>query len=366
MSFLSSYIAKRENLLPHSMGITLACMLVLYVLSHFWAYRIFAEELAEKVEIREVEKLEMHKAKPIVPVKPQERKFVRTPNPKPAAAPSATTKVDPQPAAPRVNVADLMAGLETRTLLATQNAGSRSSPGRNNNISQVRVDANAAPHQFDPNSSFTAAVAAGVHRGRSGAPGNNSASGVGAGVDVGEGSGVGNATGLSAFSTGGGTGIGRRSGKGIGAGTGNGAGTIIGIPGGTGTGNGEPGVSIHELIKWMKAHPGAIPKLVQYDMEHKPGDLASAIAFTMNGRKYEMFLSCNEADMLLRICLIEGGKFTMLKDNGIKEASNFLAMGDVVRAGVAIQSLITSRQAPGERAQQFYNLFWSWWEGERG
>lgn len=163
----------------------------------------------------------------------------------------------------------------------------------------------------------------------------------------------------------GGGGYGKRVGRGAGNGYGNGMGngTEIGIA--LPLGNENQTMNLQELIAWMKAHPGALPKLVQYDMEHNPGDLAAAVSFNAQGKQYELFLSCNEADLLLRICLIQGRQFTLLKDNGIKETSNYLATGEVVRAGATIQSLITSRQAPGETAKQFYRIFWQWWEGKR-
>ncbi len=260
---------------------------------------------------------------------------------------------------------------------AARGAGSRSRAGAfAGGGSQIKVeggtmrDYEAADQVGDFASNAVAAVS--VFRNRPGPPGNGlGKSKYGVGVDLGKGTGAGISDGdgqggLYGEKGGGpglgGGGYGRRPGRGAGNGIGDGIGngTEIGIAAGLGGDGGA--MSMHDLIAWMKAHPGAIPKLVQYDMEHKPGDLASAVSFIMNGKKHELFLSCNEADMLLRICLIEGNKFTMLKDNGIKAASNFLAMGDVVRAGAAIQSLITSRQAPGETAQQFYAIFWQWWE----
>jgi hypothetical protein len=259
-------------------------------------------------------------------------------------------------------------------------AGSRSRAGAfAGGGSQIKVeggtmrDYEATDAVGDFASNAVAAVSA--FRNRPGPPGNGlGKSKYGVGVDLGKGTGAGISDGDGQGglygAEGGGPGLGgggygnrpgRGAGNGIGDGIGNG--TELGIAAGLGGDGGS--MSIHDLIQWMKAHPGAIPKLVQYDMEHKAGDLSSSVSFNMNGKRYELFLSCNEADVLLRICLIEGGKFTMLKDNGIKEASNYLATGDVVRAGAAIQSLITSRQAPGETAQQFYKIFWSWWEGEK-
>lgn len=144
---------------------------------------------------------------------------------------------------------------------------------------------------------------------------------------------------------------------------------------GTGTGNGDAritlpsvaggddaAIDLHALIKWMKAHPGPIPKLVAYDMGHRGDDLSSSVPFTMGGRQFRLYLSCNEIEMLLRICLVEADDYTLLKDNGIKESSNYLTIGDVVKKAGDIQSLISSRQAPAERADRFYQIFWSWWQ----
>ena len=144
-----------------------------------------------------------------------------------------------------------------------------------------------------------------------------------------------------------------------GAGNGQTGRVTIGLPSASGKSDGT--IDIHALIKWMKAHPGIIPKLVAYDMGHRAGDLASAVSFTMNGRKFNLFLSCNEIELLLRICLIEGNGFTLLKDNGIQEESNFLIIGSVVREKGAIQSLISSRRSPVNKAALFYQIFWSWW-----
>ena len=96
-------------------------------------------------------------------------------------------------------------------------------------------------------------------------------------------------------------------------------------------------------------------------MGHQGGDLSSAISFNMRGKNYTLFLSCNEVELLLRICLVEGNDFTLLKDSGIREESNFLTIGDVVRNVNKIQSLISSRKAPGAKAAIFYQIFWSWW-----
>lgn len=133
----------------------------------------------------------------------------------------------------------------------------------------------------------------------------------------------------------------------------------------SGSGGNSATLDLHALIRWMKSHPKPISKLVAYNMEHSAGDLSSAVSFRMNGQRYDLFLSCNEIEMLLRICLVDGKEFILLKDNGIKETSNFLMLGNVVRSGNEIRSLISSRQAPAGTAAGFYRIFWSWWQNEQ-
>jgi hypothetical protein len=129
----------------------------------------------------------------------------------------------------------------------------------------------------------------------------------------------------------------------------------------TGLSGQESRLDLNELIEWMKKHRGIIPGLIQYEMGHQSEDLSSAVGFTAGGRRFQLYLSCNEVEMLLRICLIEKDMFTLLKDNGIKEESNYLNIGKVTWANQQIKSLITTRQAPRGQASAFYSIFWSWW-----
>ncbi|MDQ7052838.1 MAG: hypothetical protein Q9P14_08090 [candidate division KSB1 bacterium] len=97
-------------------------------------------------------------------------------------------------------------------------------------------------------------------------------------------------------------------------------------------------------------------------MGHERGDLSSKVSFRYRGRQYTFFLSCNEHELFLRVCLVEGNDFILLKDSGIQEESHFLTIGDVIRRRGRIESLISSRKAPGDRADQFYSIFWAWWQ----
>lgn len=362
MPFSSDPFARRENLWLYATAMTLAGLCALYVLAQAFSYRIPTVAASEKIEIRELEKLVMPKADAIMPPQTQPFKLSRTPTTQSRPRPLSPAHQSPaaKVASPALDVAALLEGFDTKMLLAATGDGSRSRQEHGGHFSQVRVETSRATLRAKTDSDFASAS---VPRGRSRGRGEGHAHGVGASLETGAGSGLSRSSGAPGLSSSPVTNLFRRSGKGKNSESD--SETSIGIRGSTNASREQQGVSIHDLITWMKSHPGAIPKLVQYDMEHRAGDLAAAVTFTLNGARYEMFLSCNVANSFLRICLIEGKNFTMLKDNGIKETSNFLAMGEVVRSGAAIQSLITSRQAPGETAQKFYDIFWSWWEREK-
>ena len=255
-----------------------------------------------------------------------------------------------------LNIRNLVQGFDTKSLITREARAARRGGAQRSNPANAGVSTNVnRKGRMVDNFDLT-----GVIENRSGSfsAGRRSARGGtnGPKVGIGGSSKIGIGTGT------GGTGL-ALSGRGTsrstrGTGNGNGGATIT-LPSGTGGGSGS--LDIHALIKWMKAHPGAIPKLVAYDMGHRGGDLSSAISFGMGGKRYTLFLSCNEIELLLRICLVEGNDFTLLKDNGIREESNFLTTGDVVRDTKRIQSLISSRSAPGIKAAAFYKIFWSWW-----
>lgn len=358
MKTIIDRLKRMDNLHPLSAWITAGIMMIVFIIAHILTFMTLMEDEeqpAEKMEVRELVKLEF---KPQVEkVLPKEIKFQpQKENIKPSPRPEKQDR--PQELPKSINVASIAQGFDMKRLISREtNAAKKGGSNRSNPlVAGVSTEVNRPGRTLDDfdlsgvlenrNAPFSA--------GRRSSPGGSGGPriGIGGTSSIGNGSGSGG-TGLALS----GRGTSRASrGSGIGNGTG---GASISLP--SGSGGGSASLDIHALIKWMKAHPGAIPKLVAYDMGHKGDDLSSAISFNMNGRNYTLFLSCNETELLLRICLVEGNDFTLLKDNGIQEESNFLTVGDVVRKADKIQSLISSRKAPGEKAAVFYQIFWSWW-----
>lgn len=361
MPFSSDPFAKHGNPWWYAMSMTLVGLLALYALAQVTSYRIITTNLNESVEIREVEKLVMPKANAIIPPRTQSAKTRQTPKLQSAASPS-TQPMPAKVATPHVEVAELLEGLDTKALLATADNGngSRTPLERGNDFSQGRMQTHNGDQRSTLNADFASAD---LHRSRRGSLGNDRLNEARTNIEAGKKSGVSQTARAPVLTSGHVATRGRRSDKDVRAEENSEA--LIAVRGGSQANGGEAGLNIHDLIVWMRAHPGMIPKLVQYDMEHKSGDLASAVTFMCDGRRFELFLSCNASNLLLRVCLIEGRTFMMLKERGIKRANNFFVMGEVVRTGVRIQSLIASRQTPSEPAQKFYNVFSSWWEGER-
>lgn len=357
MKTIIDYFKKQDNLLAFSAWITVGIMMFIFILAQILTFTGIideSEKLKEKMEVRELIKMSFA-PQPLkeIPKKIDVRKME---NIKPTRVRANRTQTKPQQAKPSVNVKNLVQGFDMKSLIsrearaAKKGGSNRSSPAN----AGVSTDVNRTGRTLD-NFDLTGAIenrSSSFSAGRRSTQGGSNGPKVGIGGNSSVGSGIGT----------GGTGQ-ALSGRGMsrstrGSGNGNGGATIT-MP--SGSGGSDATLDIHALIKWMKAHPGAIPKLVAYDMGHKGGDLSSAVSFTVNGKNYTLFLSCNEIELLLRICLVENNDFTLLKDNGIREESNFLTIGDVVRDANRIQSLISSRKAPGNKAAKFYQIFWSWW-----
>lgn len=358
MRTIINYLRNGDDLRTLSGGITLVILLLMFIIAQIIALTNMINSPVSnepKMELKELVKLEF-RPKPEREI-PKQLKLDVTTQPI-ITQPKPDIQSSPAPQQPIVTAAAVAQGFDLKKLLTSEtNAAKKGSSNRSNPlVAGVSTEVNRAGRTLDDfdlsgvldnrNASFAA--------GRRSTPGGSGGPKVGIGGVSGLGTGTGSGgTGLAL--SGRGT---NRASRGAGIGNGNGVATIS-LP--SGKGGGKATLDIHALIRWMKAHPGIIPKLVAYDMGHQPDDLSSAVNFTMNGRSYTLFLSCNETELLLRICLVEGQVFTLLKDNGIREESNFLIVGDVVRNGAAIQSLISSRQAPGDRAAHFYQIFWSWW-----
>lgn len=358
MRTIIDYFRKQDNLLTISAWTTLGIMLLLFIFAQVLAFTGIIDDVdkpEEKMELRELVKLrftpQVEKELP-QQIKLQPKKMIITKSNRPEK------QNNQQQTKETISVASLSQGFDMKKLISREtNAARKGSSNRSNpQVAGVSTEVNRQGRTLDDfdlsgvlenrNASFSA----GRRSSQGGA--NGPKVGIGGNSSIGTGTGSGG-TGLALS----GRGTSRASrGSGVGNGTG---GAAISMP--SGSGGGSASLDIHALIKWMKAHPGAIPKLVAYDMTHQSADLSSAISFNMNGKNYTLFLSCNETELLLRICLVEGNDFTLLKDNGIREESNFLTIGDVVRDADKIQSLISSRRAPGANAATFYQIFWSWW-----
>lgn len=364
MRVLINYLRRQDNLFHLSAGITGGILMFIFLVAQIITFITLVQQPERAImEIRELIKLEFTEMKIVKQVQAQPQKFSRVQN-----QPQQEVRKHQQMSTNSPNLASFVTELNKEELVAQQPGTIKRKKGDEQTEASAGISTNIkrqsqATRNFDfpENASGHGVYSPAKKRGMT-------ADGSGSRVGIGEGSKIGNG-GSGYIGTGVGAGTGGVDLTGKGAmraqrGTGGGSGGIhIGIP--AAAGGGEAAIDLHALIKWMKAHPGVIPKLVAYDMGHQSGDLSSAVTFMLNGRNFNLFLSCNEIELLLRICLVEGDDFTLLKDSGIKEESNFLTIGNVVRANTEIQSLISSRRAPDTRATAFYQIFWSWWQRQK-
>ncbi|HEX9972400.1 MAG TPA: hypothetical protein VGD14_10055 [bacterium] len=356
MKAIINYIRKQDNLISLSAWITFGIMFFIFVLTQILTFAGIineADQTKDKMEVLELIKLRF----PPQVVREQPQNLKLDIKKELSAKTNNSRQTDERKQAKAsLNIVDLVQGFDMKSLVSREsNAAKRGSSNLNNpTTAGITTDVNRQGRTTDDYDlsgvleNRSTSFSAGRRSAMGGA--NGPMVGVGGSSNTGTGTGLGG-NGLAL--TGRGTSRSTR-----GSGTSNGGATIT-LP--SGSGGGGASLDIHAMIRWMKAHPGAIPKLVAYDMGHQGDDLSSAVSFTRQGKNFTLFLSCNETELLLRICLVEGNDFTLLKDNGIREESNFLILGDVVRDAGRIQSLISSRTAPGQNAPVFYQIFWSWW-----
>ncbi len=362
MKALTEYITNTDNLLPASLTATSVILITGFVLAQILEYSFpqKPDEQEEKMKIMELIKLEF---KPIAP-KTQARK---SPQPsrrisKPKVERSRAEKeVKPEPKQnhkkPVVDVAALMSGFDAKKLLFDKNPSARKSLNQQTDKNTPTIDTELSSTLENHNlGDFTQTIKPAFSTMRKEMHDGGSINS----IKVGKGSGVRVTRGLSGDAL-----AGVISPKTTRANNRGSAGATISIPVPSKTANGATIINLHDLIQWMKRHPGKIPTLVEYELDHKRGDLSSYVVFKVKGRQFHLFLSCDETELQLRICLIENYKFTLLKDNGIREKSNFLTTGTVTRQGNQIHSLVSSRQAPRQHAAVFYGIFWNWWQGQK-
>ncbi len=355
MTGLTEYIRNRDNLLPLSIYFGTGILLILFILLHLFGYEKMMQQMEsnKKMEVRELMKLSF---KPRA--KTANRKLSSRAKKKPDKAKAKVSplqKIESKPLVKAPDVQELMKGLNTKRLIQKKTAIRRTVQSANIlpnigvNSSKRRTKRSVQKADFNISFSSTPSKRASGRRAVAGSSqGNSIATGsVSRGATTGTDNGVAISGRASTRTT-------RTAGSGA-------AGATISLPS-TGDGDSEASIDLHALIEWMKKHPGTIPKLVAYEMGHNRGDLSSAVTFRQSGKNYTFYISCNEKELLLRVCLVERNTFILLKDKGITEESNFLTTGDVIRDGRRIQSLISARKAPGNKANAFYSLFWAWWQ----
>jgi hypothetical protein len=122
------------------------------------------------------------------------------------------------------------------------------------------------------------------------------------------------------------------------------------------------GTAADRLATWMRGHASPLPVGVRAHVNFQPSFLTSAVDITAEGREWELYLMFNQSLRELHIVLVEGNRSIYMIDRGFQEESRSLREGTVRRNNGEIVA-VTSRtvSASSERAQDFYNVFLSWW-----
>ncbi len=127
------------------------------------------------------------------------------------------------------------------------------------------------------------------------------------------------------------------------------------------------GSEADRLGQWMRANPAPLPIGVRVHVNYEPTFLTSTASFVSEGRSWELYLMFNESLRELHLVLVDGDRSVYLIDRGFQERSRSLREGTVRRQGGEIMSVDSQTgAASGDRAQEFYNVFLSWWEATKG
>lgn len=123
------------------------------------------------------------------------------------------------------------------------------------------------------------------------------------------------------------------------------------------------GSAAERLATWMRANAAPLPVGVRAHVNFQPSFLTSTVPISADGRQWDLYLMFNESLREIHIVLVEGDRSIYMIDRGFQEESRSLREGTVRRLDgriVAVDSRTAS--ASSERAQDFYNVFLSWWE----
>ena len=120
--------------------------------------------------------------------------------------------------------------------------------------------------------------------------------------------------------------------------------------------------SADRLGRWMRENPSDLPIGVRVHMNYEPSFLTAATVFRSDDRSFELFLMYNESLREVHVVLVEGDQSVYLIDRGFQEQSRSLREGSVRRTAGSIVAVDSrSGVASGDRSQEFYNVFLSWW-----
>jgi hypothetical protein len=121
------------------------------------------------------------------------------------------------------------------------------------------------------------------------------------------------------------------------------------------------------LEDWIEAHGADLPVGVKVHLRYQPSFRTAVQRFRIGGRDIELYLMLNPAVDELHIVMVEGDRSVYLIDRGLRSEGRSLREGTVRRLDGEIVTVDSrSGAASNDRTREFYDIFLSWWEEERG
>jgi cell division septation protein DedD len=121
-------------------------------------------------------------------------------------------------------------------------------------------------------------------------------------------------------------------------------------------------LEVSKLIRWMKEHPAELPVPIQRQVGYEEENLSSKLPIEVGGETYELFLMCRESLKEVHIVLVRDQRAQYLVDRSFQKQSRKFRAGPVLRDDGKIAQIQSEGKPRGEEAEQFYDVFLSWWE----
>ncbi len=128
----------------------------------------------------------------------------------------------------------------------------------------------------------------------------------------------------------------------------------------------EEAVQVEDIIEWMRHAPSDLPPGILRHVDFRAGNLTSKANFEHHGETWELYLMARVPVREIHVVLVGEHRTYYLIDRSFQREGRAFRVGRARRTSSVITGVFSEERAASERdAARFYDLFLSWWEGQR-